>query len=170
MQNRFQTASSTARRVVGLRGQVCTDTVRRRLRAAGLRARRPYVGPVLTGLHRQRRLQWAAVHRRWTRRQWNAVVFFDESRFTLSRADERVRVWRRLGERYSENCVLQADRFGGGSVMVWAAFSHDHVAVLRRTLQREWTLIPQAYFRTLVNSMRTRCQACIAANGGHTRF
>ena len=44
------------------------------------------------------------------------------------------------------------------------------VAALRRTLQREWTLIPQAYFRTLVNSMRTRCQACIAANGGHTRF
>ena len=54
--------------------------------------------------------------------------------------------------------------------MVWAVFSHDHVAALRQTLQREWTLIPQAYFRTPVNSMRTRCQAFIAANGGYTRF
>ena len=79
MQNRFQPASSTARRVVGLRGQVFTDTVRRHLQAAGLCARRPYVGPVLTSLHRQRRLQWAAVHRRWARRQWNALIFSDES-------------------------------------------------------------------------------------------
>ena len=124
--NRFQTASSTARQVVGLRGQVSGSTVRRRLRAAGLHARRPYVGPVLTRLHRQRRMQWAAVHRRWLRRQWAAVVFSDESRFTLSRADGRLRVWRRVGERYADNCVLEADRFGGGSVMVWAAFSLDH--------------------------------------------
>ena len=60
--NRFQKVSSTARQVVGLRGQVFGSTVRRRLRAAGLHARRPYVGPVLTRLHRQRRMQWAAVH------------------------------------------------------------------------------------------------------------
>ena len=126
LRNRFQTASSTALQVVGRRGQVSANTVWRRLRAAGLHARRPYVGPILTRLHRQRRMQWAAVHRRWLRRQWTAVVFSDESRFTLSRADGRVRVWRRVGERYANNCVLEADRFGGGSVMVWAAFSHDH--------------------------------------------
>ena len=30
------------------------------------------------------------------------------------------------------------------------------VAALRRELQREWTLVPQAFFSTLVNSMRTR--------------
>ena len=30
------------------------------------------------------------------------------------------------------------------------------VATLQRALQREWTLVPQAFFSTLVNSMRTR--------------
>ena len=32
------------------------------------------------------------------------------------------------------------------------------VADLRRALVQEWSLIPQAFFQTLVNSMRARCQ------------
>lgn len=41
---------------------------------------------------------------------------------------------------------------------------------LRLSLAREWNLIPQQFLRNLVNSMRRRCQACIHANGGHTRY
>ena len=123
LRNRFQTTTSTARQVAGRRGQVSASTVQRRLRAAGLHARRPYVGPILTRVHRQRRLQWATLHQRWARRQWAGVLFSDESRFTLSRSDGRARVWRRTGERYADACVREADRFGGGSVMVWAAFT-----------------------------------------------
>jgi hypothetical protein len=37
-------------------------------------------------------------------------------------------------------------------------------------LQHEWMHIPQALFARLVASMRRRCQAVIAANGGHTRY
>ena len=44
------------------------------------------------------------------------------------------------------------------------------VAALRRTLQREWTLIPQAFFGILVNSIGIRLQACIALNGDHILF
>ena len=44
------------------------------------------------------------------------------------------------------------------------------LADLRRALVREWNQIPQAFFQRLVNSMRARCQAVIAANGGHTRL
>ena len=35
---------------------------------------------------------------------------------------------------------------------------------------RIWNGIPQAFFRTLVASVRRRCQACIDSNGGHTRY
>ena len=126
LRDRFRTATSTSRQLVGRRGQVSADTVRRRLRSGGLQARRPYVGPRLSRVHRQRRLNWARIHQRLTRRQWGNVVFSDESRFTLSRADGRSRVWRRPGERYADACVLEADRWGGGSVMVWGAFSNDY--------------------------------------------
>ncbi|KAJ8333842.1 hypothetical protein SKAU_G00411610 [Synaphobranchus kaupii] len=47
----------------------------------------------------------------------------NESRFTLSTCDRRERVWRRRGERYAACNIIQHDRFGGGSVMVWGGIS-----------------------------------------------
>ncbi|KAI3373340.1 hypothetical protein L3Q82_006637 [Scortum barcoo] len=51
------------------------------------------------------------------------VLFTDESRFTLSTCDRRDRVWRRRGERSAACNILQHDRFGSGSVMVWGGIS-----------------------------------------------
>ena len=57
-------------------------------------------------------------------RQWRRVLFTDESRFTLYRADGRRRVYRRRGDRFADACVVERDRFGGGSVMVWGGIAH----------------------------------------------
>ncbi|KAI3363779.1 hypothetical protein L3Q82_001208 [Scortum barcoo] len=46
-----------------------------------------------------------------------------ESRFTLSTCDRRDRVWRCRGERSAACNILQHDRFGSGSVMVWGGIS-----------------------------------------------
>ena len=56
-------------------------------------------------------------------RQWRRVLFTDESRFTLYRADGRHCVYLRCGERFADACVVERDRFGGGSVMVWGGVS-----------------------------------------------
>lgn len=45
-----------------------------------------------------------------------------------------------------------------------------NVDQLFQFLQQEWQAIPQATLQTLVHSMRRRCVACLAANGGHTRY
>ena len=37
-------------------------------------------------------------------------------------------------------------------------------------LIRIWNNIQQALFNTLIRTMRRHCQACINANGGHTRY
>ena len=136
LRDRFLTAESTSRLVIGNRRvPVSRYTIRRRLLAQGIRCRRPLRGQILTARHRQRRLLWA--HNHQVQRRQN-VVFGDESRFTLSNADRRVRVYRRLHERfanncvqdrrrherYANNCVPEYDRFGGGGVMVWAAINH----------------------------------------------
>ena len=44
------------------------------------------------------------------------------------------------------------------------------LAELSRALFRIWNGIPQAFFTNLVGSMRRRCNACINADGGHTRY
>ena len=67
------------------------------------------------------RLNWATSHRRLTRRQWNKVVFADESRFNLKFSDGKVRVRRRRGERMDPANVVKHDRYVGGCIMEEAA-------------------------------------------------
>ncbi len=100
------------------------QTVRNRLRAGGLRARKPAKKPKLTDRHKRARLQWARQHVRWTHAQWSNVLFTDESRFLLFRNDGRMRVWRRPGERFSECCIQPRVQGGGGGVMVWGGISN----------------------------------------------
>ena len=125
LRQRFQFATVTARILPGRR-RVSAQTIRNRLRAVGLRARRPLRGPTLTVNHRQRRLNWAQIHLRWRRNQWNNVLFSDESRFMLKEVDGRLRVYRRRGKRYLDDCVERRDAFGGGSVMIWAGINSRH--------------------------------------------
>jgi len=127
LRNRFIPATLTARDF-----NVVPQTIRNRLRAqdAPIRARRPNTGGILTIRHRQARLQWARRHRHWRRREWDTVLFTDESRFNLSFADGRQRVYRRRGERFAPVCV----RFGGGGVMVWGGImgeQNTRVVVIR---------------------------------------
>ena len=102
---------------------VSAQTVRNRLDEGGMRARRPQVGVVLTAQHRAGRLAFAREHQDWQIHHWRPVLFTDESRFTQSTCDRRDRVWRRRGERSAACNILQHDRFGGGSVMVWGGIS-----------------------------------------------
>ena len=58
-------------------------------------------------------------------RQWNEVVFTDESRSTADFGDGRTRVWRRRIERFDAENVIQCDLYGGGSFMVWGGISYQ---------------------------------------------
>ena len=51
--------------------------------------------------------------------------FSDESRCSVRFSDGRYRVYRRRGERFTDQCVYESDRFGDGNVMVWAGICHD---------------------------------------------
>ena len=113
LRNRHLTATETALNTVSTHNrQYSPKTVGSRLREIGLRARRPYVGLPLTQTRRLRRMAWLTAHapRLFPMRQWRRVLFTDESRSTLYRADGRR--------------VVERDRFGGGSVMVWGGIAH----------------------------------------------
>ena len=51
-------------------------------------------------------------------RNWQRVLFCDESRFQLFRVDCKTRIYQRAGERTALCCVQETVPFGGGSVMV----------------------------------------------------
>ena len=137
LRNRFTAAATTAREIIGRHGRpIHARTVSRILKRHGIRCRRPYKGLQLKPHHRRYRLQWAR-QRLNQRQNWSHVVLSDESRFNVSNADGRSRVYRRLRERFADNCVLERERFGGGGVMVWGAINHNfrsQLIVLNGTL------------------------------------
>ncbi|GFS77531.1 transposable element Tcb2 transposase [Trichonephila clavipes] len=127
----------------------------------------------------------------WNVTDWQKVVFSDESRFVLGTGDNRVRVWRRPGERYnSPHTVLRHTvRTAGVMTLPWPARSPDlspveHVGDqlkwqmpschsvhdLELALQYLWAHLPQDNIGCLINSMPDRVAACIAAGGGPTRY
>ena len=125
LRDRYRMATTTAGVTPGMHNpSINAQTVCNRLKEAELRACRPVVRQVLTRYHRQQCRLWVQSHRRWTRQDWQKVLFTDESQFCLTRGDGRICIYRRRNERYTEACTLEQDRFGGGgSIMVWGNVS-----------------------------------------------
>ena len=105
--------------------RICEQTVRNRLHAANIRARKPAVRPPLTPEHRRLRLDFFPGHRNIPLARLRSLLFTDESKFCVDFNDGRRRVWRQKNERFRDCCVLEHDRYGGPSVLVWGGFSYD---------------------------------------------
>ncbi|KFM62362.1 Transposable element Tcb1 transposase, partial [Stegodyphus mimosarum] len=73
----------------------------------------------LMSRHRRDRLQLARQHVHWTPDQWRAVLFMDESRFSLESKSRRYIIWRELGTRYHPSNIRKRDAYERGIVCVW---------------------------------------------------
>ncbi|GFU96766.1 transposable element Tcb1 transposase [Trichonephila clavipes] len=71
------------------------------------------------------RLKWYPAQGNWTAAEWNQVIFSDESKFYLSSDENRVRVWRPLGERLNPAFALQLCTAPTAVVMVWGASDYN---------------------------------------------
>ena len=119
--NNATTLRSELQNATGVR--LSTQTIRNRLHEAGLRSWRPAIHIPLTWHHVQERLEWARDHVTWALNDWTPISFTDESRFCVDFTDRLARVWRMQNERFAEVCIAEHDRYGRGSVMVWAGIS-----------------------------------------------
>ncbi|GFX56146.1 transposable element Tcb2 transposase [Trichonephila clavipes] len=73
----------------------------------------------------------------WNVTDWQKVLFSDESRFVLGTDYNRVRVWRRPGERYNSAHTALRHTACTAGVMVWGAIAYDSrstLIVMRLTL------------------------------------
>ncbi|GFV72085.1 transposable element Tcb1 transposase [Trichonephila clavipes] len=66
----------------------------------------------------------------WKFTDWQKVVFSDESRFVLGTDDNRVRVWRRPGERYNSPHTVLCHTARTAGVIVWGAIAYDSRSIL----------------------------------------
>ncbi|GFU88977.1 transposable element Tcb1 transposase [Trichonephila clavipes] len=77
---------------------ISTGIISRRLVESGLHSRRPLRTLALIPQRRRARLEWCRARATWMTERRN-VVFSDESRFCFFNDSQRIRVWRRRGER-----------------------------------------------------------------------
>ncbi|GFW55558.1 transposable element Tcb1 transposase [Trichonephila clavipes] len=126
---------STIRANVGV--AVVPQTISRHLTKANLKFKRPFLALPLTSEHRQLRLQWCQARFLWNVTDWQKVVFSDESWFVLGTDDNRVRVWRRPGERYNSPHTVLCHTARKAGVMIWGGIAYDSrstLIVMRGTL------------------------------------
>lgn len=69
------------------------------------------------------RRQWVAGHLNWTSNQRIAVLLTNASHFCVRRENGRSRVCHKVVARYTNVCVQDVDRYGGGSAMVSVGIS-----------------------------------------------
>ncbi|GFV63131.1 transposable element Tc1 transposase [Trichonephila clavipes] len=112
---------STIRADVGV--AIVPQTISRHLAEANLKSKGPFRALPLTPEHRQLRLQWCQARSMWNVTDLQKVVFSDESRFVLGTDDNRVRVWRRPGERYNSLHTVLRHTARTAGVMVWGGHS-----------------------------------------------
>ncbi|CAD6191162.1 unnamed protein product [Caenorhabditis auriculariae] len=77
-------------------------------------------------------VKWAKEHLNWTRQDWNKILWSDESKFLLFGSDGIQWVRRPIGSRYHPKYQLPTVKHGGGSCMVWGAFSGSGIGPLHR--------------------------------------
>lgn len=108
------------------------STTKRRLCKAGLFGRRPAKKPLISVKNRKARLKFAKDHLNWTSKEWSKVLWSDESKFMVFESDGIKYVRRPEGQRFNPKYQLPTVKHGGGSVMVWGAFSRDMVGPIHR--------------------------------------
>ncbi|GFU92677.1 transposable element Tcb1 transposase [Trichonephila clavipes] len=104
-------------------------TVRGRLLEIGLRGCKARPKTLLNEFQRKRRLTWAREHSLWTIKDWEKVIFSDESQFCISGNRSSAYVRRRTHEELSPQCLKPTVKYPT-KVMVWGCMSFHGVGRL----------------------------------------
>ncbi|GFS65696.1 transposable element Tcb1 transposase [Trichonephila clavipes] len=105
---------------------VCPITVSGRLLEIGLRDCKARPKPLLAEFQRKRRLTWAREHSLWAIKDWEKVIFSDESQFYISGNQSSAYVRRRTHEEFSPLCLKSTVKYLA-KVMVWGCMSSNGV-------------------------------------------
>lgn len=100
---------------------IAPSTVRYRLLERGRRARRPYKKQLLTSRMKKQRLEWARKFKSWTEKDWEKVLFSDETHFVVQGFRSKF-VRRSKGEPLNQHHINQAPKHPPKK-MFWGCFS-----------------------------------------------
>lgn len=108
---------------------VSSSTVRRRCLQFGLRGCKARNKPLMTDVQRRNRIDWARKHSSWSCKQWEKVLFSDESTFCLFGNQAHTYVRRFRGEEFKHECLNLSVKHPL-KIMVWGCMAASGVGRL----------------------------------------
>ena len=99
------------------------STIQRALHDSGIFSQITVKIPFLTHRHMSQRFAFAQKYCGWTIKEWDGVVWTNESTFEVGKNSRQVHVWRNAYERYSSSCIVPTFKSGRTSLMIWGAFA-----------------------------------------------
>lgn len=75
-------------------------------------------------------MEFALEHQHWTLKDWNRVVWSDETKINRLGSDGRAWVWKKGGSALTDQVVSGTLKFGGGSLMVWGCMTPQGVGYM----------------------------------------
>lgn len=106
-----------------LKINICSKTLRRRLKEAGLTSRIAKRKPLISSVNQKKRYQWAKKYSSWTLNQWKAVLWSDETRINQFGSDGIIRTWQKKGDKLIPQCTRSTVKHGGSCISVWGSIS-----------------------------------------------
>ena len=103
--------------------KVSPTTLRKAMKSIGFCNRVAAKKPFLSQKHKADRLAFANEHKHWTTFDWRNVIWTDETSFEIGKRSRQVKVWRKLHERFSLDCLAPTFKSGRSSVMIWGAIT-----------------------------------------------
>lgn len=86
--------------------------------------------PKLSKKNINARLDFADKYIHFCQKEWDTVIFSDETKINLEYNDGIKKIWRRKMEGLKEENISKTTKFNGGSVMFWGCFSSSGVGKL----------------------------------------
>lgn len=138
--------------VQGSATKASATTIRLALKSLGYNSRVAIVKPYLSAKHKAARLEFAKHYAAWTVDDWKRVIWTDESTFEIGKPYRKVRVWRKVAEKYDASCLAPSFKSGRSSVMVWGGFIPGHklkLVIMEPGRRNSENFIEQVYEKSL---------------------
>ena len=103
---------------------ISEKTIRRIFKAHRFRYYIKRRKPLLSKQNIERRLAWAKAHEHWTKDQWRAIVFCDETQLNIFNPKVSVGRWRRKVDEFNAANFLFTKKSKTHSKMLWGAINY----------------------------------------------